>query len=191
MLHKHPEVMARLRKEHDEVFGNTSVAEQLKKTPSLINKCPYTLAIIKGVIRLFPPAGAVRGERHGVSISDRNNKSYPVGQLETMSIHQHVHRHPRYWARPDNFLPERWLVEPGHELYPPQNGAYRPFELGLRNCIRQALVMNEIRILLIITARTFDIVPAYKEWEAEQASSRRLANKDDGVKRSSDQDCER
>jgi cytochrome P450 len=172
MLYKHPEVKARLRKEHDDVFGSASAGEQLKKKPALINKCPYTLAIIKEVIRLFPPAGAVRGERHGVSITDQNNISYPVSQLETMIIHQHLHRHPRYWARPDEFLPERWLVEPGHELYPPQNGAYRPFELGHRNCIGQTLVMNEMRIVLILTARTFDIVPAYEEWEAEQRAQK-------------------
>ncbi|KAH4606103.1 hypothetical protein HBH82_110960 [Parastagonospora nodorum] len=168
MLHKHPGAMARLRREHDEVFGSTDAAAQLKEKPALINKCRYTLAIIKEVIRLFPPAGAVRGTRHGVSIQDQNDRSYPVSHLESMILHGILHRHPRYWVRPDDFLPERWLVDAGHELYPPQNGAYRPFEHGSRNCIGQALVMNELRIVLILTARTFDIAPAYEEWEAKQ-----------------------
>lgn len=29
-----------------------------------------------------------------------------------------MHRSPKYWVRPDEFIPQRWLVEPRHELYP-------------------------------------------------------------------------
>lgn len=168
LLHKHPEVMRRLREEHNEVFGTGSAAAQLKENPALLCQCPYTLAVIKETLRLFPPAGTVRGEHPGTAISDEHGKSYSVSELRAMITHRYIHIHPHYWMRANEFLPERWLVEPNHELYPPQNGAYRPFELGPRNCIAQALVHNELRIVLIMTARQFDIAPAYDEWDADQ-----------------------
>jgi hypothetical protein len=82
-------------------------------------------------------------------------------------MHRYIHIHPGFWPRPLEFLPERWLVESGHHLYPKAvTSAYRPFEHGSRNCIAQTLVYNELRVALILTAREFDIVPAYEEWDA-------------------------
>ena len=34
------------------------------------------------------------------------------------TLHAELHRHPKYWPRLDDFLPERWLVEPEHKLFP-------------------------------------------------------------------------
>ncbi|KAI0848484.1 hypothetical protein F5Y00DRAFT_262580 [Daldinia vernicosa] len=38
------------------------------------------------------------------------------------------------------FIPERWLVEPGDPLYPVKGG-WRPFEHGPLNCLGQTLAM--------------------------------------------------
>ncbi|KAF2825471.1 cytochrome P450 [Ophiobolus disseminans] len=169
LLHQHPMAMEKLRKEHDEIFGIEDAAAQLKDSPALLNRCVYTLAVIKETLRVFPPAGTVRDGRPGASVTDCNGNIYPVEHVGPLIAHRYVHRNPGTWVRPDDFLPERWLVEPGHELYPPQNaGAYRPFEQGPRNCIGQTLVLNEMRIVLIMVARTFEIKPAYDEWDAAQ-----------------------
>jgi cytochrome P450 len=169
LLYQHPGVLLDLRQEHDDVFGGRDPAAQVRENPTLLNRCTYTLAIIKETLRLFPPAGTVRDGRPGATVTDRNGNTYPVENVGAMIAHRYVHRDPRVWVRPNEFLPERWLVDPGHELYPPQNtGAYRPFEHGPRNCIGQTLVLNEMRIVLIMTARTFEISPAYDEWDAEQ-----------------------
>lgn len=66
----------------------------------------------------------------------------------------------------DDFLPERWLVPIRHELHP-QSGAWRPFELGPRNCIGQALVLIQLRVVLACLVREFDVEPAYDECDAE------------------------
>jgi cytochrome P450 len=76
-----------------------------------------------------------------------------------------MHRSAKYWLRPDEFLPERWIVPVGHELYP-RHSAWRPFELGPRNYIGQALVMIELRVILACLTREFDLEPAYAEWDA-------------------------
>lgn len=50
LLELHPKCLAEVIDEHNEVFGkDTSVtADIIKKNPQLLNKLPYTLAVIKG-----------------------------------------------------------------------------------------------------------------------------------------------
>ncbi|KAF2707700.1 cytochrome P450 [Pleomassaria siparia CBS 279.74] len=172
LLSKNPLVMARLRQEHDTVFGlNNSAGDRLRKDPALINQCRYTLAVIKETLRLFPPSSSLRDGVAGTSIVDAKGNLVPTGNLNVTIMHRFVHIHPRFWPQPLEFLPERWLVEPGHELYPKSVlTAYRPFEHGSRNCIAQTLVYNELRVALILTAPRFNIEPAYDEWDADSRS---------------------
>jgi cytochrome P450 len=170
-LSKYPKVLARLRAEHDEVLGlePTSTATKLSEDPRLVNNLPYTLAVIKEVMRMFPPAGTTRAGKPGVSTTDDAGNICPTDDAILWILHVEMHRSLKYWMQPDDFLPERWLVGPEHELYP-RPGAWRPFELGPRNCIGQALVLVELRVVLACLVRTFDICPAYDEWDAKYAS---------------------
>jgi hypothetical protein len=166
LLSQHPEALQRMRQEHDQVFGTDigKAAELLVQRPALLNQCRFTMAVIKEVLRLYPPAATMRAGRPGVSITDRHGNQYPMDYVGATILHPAVHRNPRIWPQPNNFLPERFLVEQGHELfpYPP---AFRPFEQGPRSCIGQTLVWNEIQIALILTLRMFDITPAYEEFD--------------------------
>jgi hypothetical protein len=49
-------VLARVRKEHDKVFGQgfETTMKILKDEPHLLNQLPLTLAVFKEVLRLFP-----------------------------------------------------------------------------------------------------------------------------------------
>jgi cytochrome P450 len=156
--------LEKLREEHDKVLGRdpSSAASQLAQNPRLVNDLPYTLAVIKEVLRFFPPAGTTRAGKPGVSVTDDAGNSLPTDDAILWILHVEMHRSPSYWVRPDEFLPERWLVPSGHELHP-QPGAWRPFELGPRNCIGQALVLIEFRVILACLVREFDIAPAYDE----------------------------
>ena len=69
------------------------------------------------------------------------------------TIHVELHRAPKYSKRPDEFLPERWLVEPTHELFPVKD-ALRAFEYGPRNCIAQGIVMTELKMILACVVRS-------------------------------------
>ncbi|KAL4936560.1 hypothetical protein BDV06DRAFT_233316 [Aspergillus oleicola] len=174
MLSRHPEALAQVRQEHVRVFGTdiSAAAELLKSKPAILNQCPYTLAVIKETLRIFPPASTSRqGRNDSTALTDRHGNIYPLDRdIGAEIIHPSVQKNPRIWPRADEFLPERFLVEPGHELYP-HPAAWRPFEQGPRNCIGQTLVYNEMRIVLIMTARMFDIKPAYEEWDAMQTAN--------------------
>ncbi|CAE7194187.1 hypothetical protein P3342_009590 [Pyrenophora teres f. teres] len=172
MLSKHPEALAKIRAEHDEVFGEDidSVVEILKKHPEQVNKLPYTTAVIKETLRLFPPASGMRGGRPGVFLQDKNGTRYPTEGLNIWVVHGAIQRNPNYWPEPHHFIPERWLVEPGHPLYPPKGG-WRPFEFGPRNCLGQTLAMLDIKITLAMTVREFDVKDQYDEWDRLHPSS--------------------
>jgi hypothetical protein len=167
LLSQHPEALQTMRQEHDKVFGTDieKAAELLIQRPALLNKCTFTTAVIKETLRLYPPAATMRAGRPGISITDRHGNIYPMDHVGATILHPAVQRNPRVWPHPDKFLPERFLVEPVHELFP-YAPAFRPFEQGPRNCIGQTLVWNEIQIALVLTVREFDITPAYEEWDA-------------------------
>ncbi|KAJ5652032.1 hypothetical protein N7507_009458 [Penicillium longicatenatum] len=169
LLFKHPDILKQVREEHDRVFGSdpSNAGDLIKSDPTLLNNCSLTLAVIKETLRVFPPASTSRGELADTheSLTDRHGNLYPIDYVGANILHQACHLNPRIWPRAEEFLPERWLVEPGHELYPVP-GAWRPFEQGPRNCIGQTLVYNEIRVLLAMSLRLFDISPAYEEWDA-------------------------
>ncbi|CAI6320752.1 unnamed protein product [Periconia digitata] len=168
LLSQHPRSLLSLREEHDALFGPDpdDASRALKQNPALLNQCRYTLAVVKETLRLFPPASTQRAGQPGVFIKDLKGNFCSTENLDVTILHHAVHMNPRIWKRPDEFLPERWLTDSEHELHVPANsGAFRPFEQGPRNCIGQSLVNNELRIILVLTARSFDIIPAYKEWD--------------------------
>lgn len=62
LLSKNPEVVQKLRDEHDANFGrNTKEAlEILESTPIKLNDLEYTTAVIKETLRLFPVGFGIR-----------------------------------------------------------------------------------------------------------------------------------
>ncbi len=79
LLSSHPTVLSRVRYEHDGVFGPNFSAEDVKQTiasePTLLNQITYTSAVIKEVLRLFPPAASMRNGRSGPSPSQTNKEN--------------------------------------------------------------------------------------------------------------------
>lgn len=159
--------MSRLRREHDAILGTdpTSLPTLLKSQPHLINNLPYTTAVVKESLRLFPPGGCSRSGQATVSLLSDTGKPCSTSNLATVfTIHSELHRSPVYWKHPDAFLPERWLVGPDHELYPVK-GAYRAFEIGPRNCVARAFAMTELKIVVACVVREFDFAPTYEEFD--------------------------
>ena len=168
LLSQYPEALAKIRQEHDKVLGASTshysdTARRLASEPALANMLPYTLAVTKETLRLFPPAAGIRAGQSGVSLtSESGDRSYPTKDAMILINHVGTQRSSRNWACADKFLPERWLVPPGHDLYP-RKGAWRPFENGPRNCVAQGMVMTQVCAILAMLARSFDIKPAYEE----------------------------
>ncbi|KAI1113992.1 cytochrome P450 [Nemania sp. NC0429] len=164
MIWKHPDVLAKLRAEHDEVFGRNIEAcpGQIVENPAILNSLPYTNAVIKETMRLFPAAAGVREGCKDLVLKGSDGTEYPTENILVQINHVAIMRNPNTWPRPLEFLPERFLVGPDHELYPPK-GAWRVFEMGTRNCTGQSFVMKELRAFLALVAREFDFRECYDE----------------------------
>lgn len=161
LLSQNPAALARLRAEHDAVLGPDPSAEsaesKLAASPQLLNALSYTTAVVKETLRLFPPAAAVRQGRPGFDlVCPRTGRRYPT---EGMVVHQNchaTHHLASLFPRPTEFVPERFLAGEGDPLHVRRN-AFRPFELGPRSCIGQELALMEIKMILVMTAREFEV----------------------------------
>lgn len=171
LLARHQTARDCMLAEHNAVFGHeySSVLAQIEAEPHKLNQLPYTVAFIKETLRLFPPAGGMQQGRPGAFLVDEEGRQFPTENCGIWTVSQGIHHQERYWVDAEAFRPERWLAGPEDPLYtggPKPKGAWRPFEQGPRNCIGQTLVMLELKIALVLTAREIDVIPVYEEWDA-------------------------
>src|SRR5690606_6862043 len=102
LLATHPEIQAALGEELDRVLaGRTPTAADF---PEL----KLTERIVLEAMRLYPPAFTIGRE----PIEDFQLGPYTVPKGTTIFMSQWVmHRDERYYERPDQFDPDRWLPE--------------------------------------------------------------------------------
>ncbi|EMR68405.1 putative cytochrome p450 4v3 protein [Eutypa lata UCREL1] len=166
-LSQHPDMAARTRAEHDEVLGTdrAAAADLIIKDPTLLNKMPYTLGIIKEALRLYPPVGGtIREGAKGFFITNpQTGTRYPTEGFMVHSSESTLQRDPHYWPEADRFLPDRWLIRDESDPYYPVKNTWRPFEMGPRNCIGQELAQLEMKLVLALTVREFDFQDMYPE----------------------------
>ena len=127
LLTQHPDIFAKDRAEHDGVFGPNvgAAASLLSSEPSLLNQLSSTLAVIKESLRVNPTVAALCDGQPDFFISNESGKSLSTNRCLIWGDYYDTHHNPRYWARPEEFMPERFLVPNGDELYPSKN-AWRP-----------------------------------------------------------------
>lgn len=167
LLQDNPICLEKLRAEHDAVLGpEVNEASQILITsPHLLQSLPYTLAVIKETLRLCPLAATVREPPPGFCLTT-TDLTYPMEGFGLWVSPPGIQRHPKYWQRPKDFLPERWTSSDA-SLHPTAN-TWVPFSLGPRNCIGMELALIELKLVLVLTARTFDIEEAWDKWDKER-----------------------
>jgi cytochrome P450 len=166
ILATNPAVLARVRAEHVSVIGPdpSKFASVIASDPFLLNELPYTIAVIKEVLRMFPAVSGTRAGEPNFYVTDDLGRHFPTDGFLVWDNPQVIHRDPIYWQNPDDFIPDRWLVAPDDSLHPVK-GAWRPFSHGPRNCIGQELAMNEMKVMMVMTAQRFDIGLAYEDMD--------------------------
>ncbi|KAG7139063.1 Cytochrome monooxygenase aflN like protein [Verticillium longisporum] len=96
-LHNNPDSLARLRAEHDAVFGPdpSTAASQIAATPTLLNQLPYTTAVIKETLRLDAFVSSVRqGHPDFFLTHPETRKVYPTDGFMLISSGYLLHRSP-------------------------------------------------------------------------------------------------
>lgn len=152
LLSLYPDIQERLAKEVRDVLDsdeNFPTGDQ-QITRKMISKMSYLDAVIKESMRMYPVAPfIVRRLQEDISIpseSDDGTMSLPAGSSALIWIYS-LHRNPKFWDKPDDFMPERW-IDPNLKDLGQSNGAYMPFASGPRNCIGQPIAHVVMRTIL-------------------------------------------
>ncbi|WP_438032559.1 cytochrome P450 [Sorangium sp. So ce204] len=162
-LAQRPEVRRRIEEELDGIDAQEAEVERA----SILS------AVVQETLRLHPPVWVLAREarrefRHG---------PHAVSAGDEVLVSPYVmQRLPRYWKRPEEFLPERF--EPGspwHEERPPS--AFIPFGLGMRKCIGERTAVLQMKLMLAALVREFRFeLPA--GYEAGAGGRRALVPRD-------------
>merc|ERR1719491_1616991 len=172
-LTKHPDKMAKVQAEIDEVLGDGC------PTYDDIKKMQYLRLVVAETLRLYPePPLLIRRCRTENELPKGGGRVATVIRGMDMFISLYnLHHDERFWPQPDEFLPERWLTKyanpdvpewAGYDpakwidtnlLYPTQvsaDFAYLPFGGGARKCVGDEFATLEATVTLAMVLRRFD-----------------------------------
>jgi cytochrome P450 len=148
LLSLHPRAADRLVEEVDAVLGDRL------PTAADLPALRYAEGVVKETMRLYPPAYQIG--REALHDCEVGGFAVPKGTV-VLPTQWVVHRDPRWYERPEAFLPERWADGLAHRL---PRGAYFPFGDGLRICIGNHFAMTESVLVLATLAPRFRLEAA-------------------------------
>jgi cytochrome P450 len=144
LLDQHPGAREKLREELASVLGG--------RTPGAadVPRLAYTRAVIDEAMRLYPPAYILfrRVKEDDVVCGHRIHRGGVVVMTPMV-----FHRHPSFWDRPDEFLPDRWADEDAANRRP--RFAFMPFSGGPRQCIGNNFAILEAVLILATLQQRF------------------------------------
>lgn len=143
-LGRHPEVLAKVKAEVDEIIGNGEL------TGNKAFQLPYTEQVIKESLRLYPPSYALA--RDCVQADEIKGIKINRGDSIFISLFA-LHRHPKFWERPNEFIPERFAPENEAKIH--QN-TYHPYGLGKHHCIGRYFASPMLVLTIAAFCRRFD-----------------------------------
>jgi cytochrome P450 len=142
-LSKNPEAEAKLHEELDRELGN--------KVPAVedLYRLPYTLQVVKEVLRLYPAAPFYVRD----AVEDDVIDGYKIKKGTAIMLSPYyTHRHPDFWEDPLKFDPDRWTPEKEAVRH---RYAYHPFATGKRVCIGNNFSLLESHLLVAILCKKF------------------------------------
>ncbi|MEX2108453.1 MAG: cytochrome P450 [Solirubrobacterales bacterium] len=149
-LARHPDVLARLQAEQDEVLGGKDPDIDL-----LEREMPYLDMVLDEVLRLYPPAwiGPRRAVRDFEFAGHQVKRGAYVNYCSWAS-----HRIPEVFPDPEAFIPERFTRERKAAL---PRGAYVPFGGGRRICIGKRFGQTEVKLVatMLLQRLRLDAMP--------------------------------
>ncbi|HJL00965.1 MAG TPA: cytochrome P450 [Polyangiaceae bacterium LLY-WYZ-15_(1-7)] len=141
LLSQHPAVARRVEAEARSVLGDGP------PTAADLDRLEYTERVIREALRLHPPVWII--ERDALAEDSLGGYRVPAGATVAISPYA-LHRHPRWWANPEGFDPDRFLPERVAER---PRYVYLPFGAGPRVCIGAGFALMEAKLILAMIAR--------------------------------------
>jgi cytochrome P450 len=146
LLGMHPEAMAQMQAEVDQVIGR----QQEPPSAEQVQQLTYTDLVIKEALRLYPPIHV--GQRRTDEDIEVQGYRVPEGTRVMYSIYL-SHRDKDHWENPEQFCPTRFDHHSGQKQPP---FTYVPFGGGPRNCIGAAFAQVESKVVLARLLQTFE-----------------------------------
>ena len=119
----------------------------------VIDRLPYTRAVIDECLRLYPPAWVIT--RKSLVADEVGGYHVPPASTLIMSPYL-LHRDASLWDAPDRFDPDRFAVD---ARLGPDRASYIPFGAGPRLCIGRDLSLFEAPLIVAALARAFTVRP--------------------------------
>lgn len=148
LLALHPEWQEKI---HEEILQNKEVDDLME----VVMNSKVCTQVLEEAMRLYPPAYFI--DRVNVEEDTFGGKIFEKGSNLLFSIYE-IHRHPKLWERPEEFLPERF--DEGSRKFSSQ---YFPFGAGPRKCIGNNFAMFEMIIAVTELIRDYTIYPEFEE----------------------------
>ncbi len=143
LLAQHPEVQRASAAEIRAVLGRRAPG------PNDVERLPLVGNVIRETMRLYPPVYSI--SRQAIEPVEIAGYSVPKGSLVMAPVWL-VHRDPRWWDRPYEFLPQRFEA-PANQR-PPY--IYLPFGAGPRSCVGKYLGFEQCVLAMAGLIRRHD-----------------------------------
>lgn len=145
LLGRNPEVQQKIFDEIIDIESQTeNIIEQLQKMT-------YTNAVLNESMRLYPPAWIT--DRQNIEDDSLAQFKIKKGTLIGVSFYE-LHRNPKYWNNPDEFIPERFLGEQKKESMQ----YFYPFGAGPRMCIGTGFAIYEMCLTISQIVKKYIII---------------------------------
>nr|B3FWT9.1 RecName: Full=Cytochrome P450 monooxygenase rdc4; AltName: Full=Hypothemycin biosynthesis cluster protein rdc4 [Pochonia chlamydosporia]ACD39773.1 cytochrome P450 [Pochonia chlamydosporia] len=153
LLCKNPEKMKKLQAEVRGAFKSTDEMNTIT-----LPKLQYLQMAIEEGLRVYPPVpgGLPRRVVQPGTTLDGSASNMHIQSVVFYSQYASYHS-PSHFARPHEFIPERWSQNPPAEFANDRLEAVQAFSAGPRDCIGKNLAYHEARMLLAKFVFTYDI----------------------------------
>lgn len=147
LLSQNPQVLETLRAE----LRNAKIFNTPDQRPTYkdLQNCEYLDAVLKEVLRLYPPGATARSSTN----LNETWEGYTIGGAVLYVVPYVMHRLPQYWEKPEEFVPERFVG------VPPESYAHKyiPFLKGPRDCIGKYFAVLESKLAIAALAQRYDM----------------------------------
>ncbi|PTD10377.1 P450 monooxygenase AflN [Fusarium culmorum] len=151
LLSKAPHIVDKMHQEHIQQVGPNPQATLLENS-DILSKLPYTEAVIKETLRLYPVGSGLKLGSPGATVYHQRRHLPIDNNLIIMTNAHGIHYNPNIYSQPTDFRPERWLSQ---NKAHPRLGYFRPFGGDGRWCPGQNIAMCMLKVIVVMTIRDY------------------------------------